>query len=208
MRILRLLAAFLMASALAGASELAIKLDKNEQIPNAQNTIIEVFSYGCVHCANHFFGGTLKSLAEMMDGFEVKMWQVEQMGQWGAQMAAILAYAEHLDSAAKTNILSKNSTTHRVLDAHFKAEFRAKKIAANEDDFYAISGLNASEIKAWASTSEGEAAIKRMRDGFGVAKRAGTPGFVINGKWLINLANVRSMEDLVEAARWASEQKD
>ncbi len=49
-----------------------IKLTQAQQISNADDKIIELLSYGCIHCYNHFKNGTLKFVSEFFPVFYIR----------------------------------------------------------------------------------------------------------------------------------------
>jgi thiol:disulfide interchange protein DsbA len=83
-----------------------------------------------------------------------------------------------------------------------------KKTYKNGEEFYqrAISilkanGVQNASIKSilnYADSKEGKEYAKLTDQALEVAKISGTPGFVVNGKYLINIEHVNSQEELVE----------
>lgn len=185
-----------------------IKLTKAQQIPNADDKIIELLSYGCIHCYNHFKNGTLKFVSEFFPEFKYEEWQVKQMGEYGYQMAEVLAYAKMLDGKSGINSLSVKSSFHQILKAYFEANFKQRKRYNDANAFYQVAidvlknqlnkDVSVQDIIDYAKSDAGKKQIQRFDDGFEVAKLNGTPAFIIKGKYLINLEKIGSAEELVE----------
>ncbi|AII15385.1 protein disulfide oxidoreductase [Campylobacter iguaniorum] len=184
-----------------------IKLNSAQQIPDADDKIIELFSYSCIHCYNHFKGGTLEFVAELLPEFKYEEWQVRQMGDYGYLMGEVLAYAKMMDEANLIKSTSKKSAYHAVLKAYFEAYFKHRQRWNTGAAFYQVGAdaikeatkkdVSISDISEYASSDEGKKFTSRLDDGLEVAKLNGTPAFIIKGKYLVNLENVKSEDELV-----------
>ncbi|MEE3776395.1 hypothetical protein V2I28_02700 [Campylobacter sp. CX2-4080-23] len=185
-----------------------IKLPKQAEFNNAQNSVIEIFSYGCIHCYNHFKNGTLKFVSEMLPDLKYDEWQVHQMGVFGFEMSDVLGYAKSLDEKNGVSTLSAKSNFHQVLKGFFEDAFVNKKSYKNGEEFYQraasilkANGVQNASVKTiidYANSKDGKAYAKLTSQALEVAKISGTPGFVVNGKYLINIEHVNSQEELVE----------
>ena len=84
----------------------------------------------------------------------------------------------------------------------------SKKRYKNAQEFYqrAVNILQSNGVKdssvenilKYINSQEGKAYAKLTDQALEVAKISGTPGFVVNGKYLINTEYVNSQEELVE----------
>ena len=119
------------------------KLKGNEMIQGADDKIIELFSYACIHCYNHFKIGTLKFVSEFLPEFKYEEWQVKQMGEFGYQIAEILAYAKMIDEKNFiNNSLNEKSAYHQVMKAYFEEYFKYRQRWGTQETFYEV-GANA-----------------------------------------------------------------
>ncbi|MBE6429763.1 MULTISPECIES: disulfide isomerase [Campylobacter] len=185
-----------------------IKLPSHAQFKDAQNSVIEIFSYGCIHCYNHFRAGTLKFVSEILPDLKYDEWQVRQMGEFGFLMSEVLGYAKSIDEKNDINSLSAKSNFHQVLKGFFEDAFVNKKTYKNGEEFYqrAVSilkanGVQNASIKSildYTDSKEGKEYAKLTDQALEVAKISGTPGFIVNGKYLINIEHINSQEELVE----------
>lgn len=197
-------------SANAIDSDKYIVLGENAQIKDAKNSVIEVFSYACIHCFNHHLNGTLASVAKDNAGTSFEIWQVEQMGQNGEQMMKILAYAKALDAKNNKNILDEQSATQKVIAAYFEATFKLKMTFKDSAQFYSIAvnifkdlgqNVSANDIENYALSDAGKAYISRANAGLEVAKLVGTPAFVVNGKYVLRNENMDSIDDMKKSIK-------
>lgn len=191
-------------------SDKYIVLPESAQFKDAQNSIVEVFSYGCIHCYNHHRAGTLAKLSKAFAGVKVEFWQVEQMGQKGELFVKILALANALDMRNGVSPLDNESISHKVLSSYFEATFKYKMALSSDEDFASIAikifesaGHKASlaEIESFASSESGKAYTARLAQGYEVAKMVGTPAFVVNGKYIIRTEKITSQEDLENSVK-------
>lgn len=189
-----------------------IKLNKNQQIPDANNEIIELFSYSCIHCYNHFKNGTLEFISELIPELKYEEWQVKQMGDFGSEMAEVLCYANMIDKENFIkNPLDKKSSFYKVLNAYFERYFKLRLNWNDSDSFYQTGidilksitkkDISIADIKSYAKSSKGKEYLDRTDYGFNIAKISGTPAFIIKGKYLLNLNNIKNEENLIEVIK-------
>lgn len=187
------------------------KLSPSEQLPNSQNTVIELFSYGCIHCYNQFRNGTLKTISQSLPNFKFEEWQVREMGQFGEDFVKILAYAKMADEKKGLNSLDEQSSFHEILSSYFAAYFKYRLSWQSKRDFYSIAlnvlKVSQEDIEKYAQ-NKGKAHIDRVHSAINVAKKSGTPAFVVNGKYLVNIEAVKSVEDLTRIIKELSSLKD
>lgn len=181
------------------------------QIPNASSSVIELFSYSCIHCYYQFNADILKDIKDVLPKTHLEEWQISQMGIYGKEMNNILAYVSMLDAKKKLNILNKNSYFYNIVKIYYDVYFQKKIRVENKKDFYsfALKFLNQKlddeitikDIENYAK-NEGKNYIKRSNLGYEIAKIAGTPAFIINGKYLINLEYIYSKEDFLKVVKY------
>lgn len=188
------------------------KLSSSEQLPNSENTVIELFSYGCIHCYNQFRNGTLKAVSNALPNLKYEEWQVREMGQFGEDFVKILAYAKMVDEKnGLDSSLDEKSSFHEILSSYFTAHFQFKLQWNTQKDFYSIA-LNIlkttqDEIEKYAQ-NDGQAYLNRVNNAIKIVKKSGTPAFVVNGKYLVNIEEVNSVEDLIAIIKELVELKD
>ncbi|EOD6362695.1 protein-disulfide isomerase [Campylobacter jejuni] len=112
------------ASALSEGKEYVIL--KNP-IANADNSLIEIFSYHCTHCYDHHKFNTMGKVKEKLPNLTYKFYPVSSMGDYGRQANEIFAFATFKDGVNKIDPTDKNSLTHKVAEAYFMHILRKNK---------------------------------------------------------------------------------
>ena len=171
-------------------------------IPNAQNTLIEVYSYACPFCYKYtkITPALVKALPK---GVAFKPYHLKQKGDYGEIASKVLAVAMAKDAKAGISSNDNSSTFHKVESAYFD-EYHAKKNRWNngkDPEAFLQTGLNAGGIsKADYEAALNEQAVKDLLQAwevsYEVAKIQGVPAFVVNGKYLIHTKSISSMQDL------------
>lgn len=187
-----------------------ITLDENVQIKNAQNSVIEIFSYACIHCYTHHKNGSLATIKQANPNASFALWQVEKMGQYGEQMMKIMAYGAAVDAKNNKDILDENSVTQKLIGSYFEATFKYKMNFKNANEFYSLASkifesfgqkASAEDIENYALSESGKAYIQRANEGFEVAKITGTPAFIINGKYVLRNEKIESEADFLNSVK-------
>lgn len=156
--------------------------------------VVEVFSYGCVHCAH--FAPTAEQLKKLLPpGVEFKLMPAVFSDDW-------MPFARAYYAAKKLGVLEQ---THLAL---FKAKFQDSYPINTLDelaDFYARNGVNRAEFLRIASSDEVTAQLKSdfaLSQQWGVD---GTPTLVVNGKYRSN--EVQSQDELSALAIWLAKRE-
>lgn len=196
-----IISAFYTSTLLAKAYE---ELPKNIQFKDANATVVEVLSYQCIHCYNHFRAKTMKNLAQKFQNVTFYEWQVAQMGEFGEQMNEILAYAKGLDIRDGFNsVKDDESYTNKILKAYFEATFKYKFNFKDESEFYLIAldifnqshKITSADIQNYAKSQNGKQYLDASAQAYEIAKLHGTPSFIINGKYMLNTSKIKSYEE-------------
>lgn len=171
-------------------------------IPNAKNTVIEVYSYACPFCYKYtkIVPNLVKSLPS---GATFKLYHLEQKGDYGKIASQVFAVAMVQDNAKKLSNFDSNGAFHKAESAYFD-EYHAKKNRwgnGKEPESFLQTGLDASGIsKADYEKALNDKAVKDLLKewevSYEVAKVQGVPAFVVNGKYLIYTKSITSMQDL------------
>lgn len=174
-------------------------------IPNAQNSLIEVFSYRCTHCYDHHKFNTISKVKEKLPQLTYKFYPVSSMGDYGKQANEIFAFAAFKDEQNKVSQSDKNSLTHKASEAYFNAYFKKKQRwgnGANPEAFYEV-GLKAisaskEDLDNFLKTPEASEILKSYESANDISKNYGTPAFVVNGKYQITPQAITSPQVLIE----------
>lgn len=151
--------------------------------------VVEVFSYGCVHCA-HFAPTAEKLRASLPKGVVFKLMPAPFSADW-------LPYARAFHAAKKLGVVER---THLAL---FAAKFGQNYPINSLDelaDFYAKQGVNRAEFMRIATSPEVTAQMKSDLDLIRKWQVDGTPAIVIDGKY--RTASVQSLDELAALTQW------
>ncbi|AJC87468.1 thiol:disulfide interchange protein DsbA/DsbL [Campylobacter insulaenigrae] len=174
-------------------------------VQNAQNSLIEVFSYRCIHCYNHHKFNTLAKVKEALPNLKYDLFSVSAMSENGKALNEMFALASFKEKANGLDGGSKDSLTHKLADVYFVSHFENKMQLSDEELFYKI-GLNAigaskNELKQFLDTKEAKEFLNNYKLANEIAKTYGTPAFVVNGKYQINPEYVTSLEELIRIVK-------
>jgi thiol:disulfide interchange protein DsbA len=156
--------------------------------------VVEVFSYGCVHCAQfaQLADGLRKQLPK---GAEFKLLPAPFNEQW-------MPYARAYYAADKLGVVDR---THLAL---FKAKFDDHYPINSMDelaDFYQRQGVDRAKFLQLATSPE---ATAKMASDLALIQKwqvDGTPTIVVDGKYRV--AAVHSHEEMVAVALWLAKRE-
>jgi protein dithiol oxidoreductase (disulfide-forming) len=156
--------------------------------------VVEVFSYGCVHCA-HFAPFAEKLRQQLPKGAVFKLVAAPFSAEW-------LPFARAWYAADKLGVVQR---THMPL---FEAKFTQQYPINSMDelaDFYARQGIDRGKFMQLATSPEATATLKRDLALIQHWQVDSTPSLVINGKYRV--ANVHSLDELTAVALWLAKRE-
>ncbi len=151
--------------------------------------VVEVFSYGCIHCAQ-FAPAADKLSKQLPAGVAFKILPAPFSAEW-------LPYARAFYAAKQLGVLDR---THLKL---FEAKFAQHYPINSMDelaDFYAREGVDRAEFMRIATSPETTA---KLKSDFALVQKwqvDGTPTIVVNGKYRV--ATVHSFDEMVAVTQW------
>jgi protein dithiol oxidoreductase (disulfide-forming) len=151
--------------------------------------VVEVFSYGCVHCA-HFAPIAEQMRKQLPPGVKFRLLPAAFNDQWVPFARAYYA-AERLGVAEQTHL------------ALFKAKFDDHYPISTLDelaDFYAAHGVKRDDFMRIASS---DAVTQQIRTDMALVQTwqvDGTPTIVVDGKY--RTANVKTLDELSAVTQW------
>ena len=156
--------------------------------------VVEVFSYGCVHCA-HFAPKAEELRKQLPPGVKFKLLPAAFSDAW-------LPYARAYYAAEKLGVVEK---TH--LDLFAKKFDQHYPISTLDElaDYYATQGVDRARFLAIATSPEVTQQIKKdleLVQKWGVD---GTPTIVVNGKYRSN--EVKTLDQLAAMAQWLAQRE-
>lgn len=212
---------------LAGVSAFAategtdyVKLER--VIPNAEGTVIKVYSYDCPFCYK-FDKAVTKPTMEKVPEMKFEPFHLATKGKFGKYASEILAVMMVKDEAAGVAYLDDASNFKKAKFNLYKAYHDNKERwgddatnEANVDAFYktALEGLNMTraDIDAAAKDEKVQAHLNAWGmdnngDAYMVAKVQGVPAFVVNGKYLILTKSIKGIDSFAQTIKELNELK-
>ncbi|TQR34586.1 disulfide bond formation protein DsbA [Campylobacter sp. MIT 99-7217] len=172
---------------------------------NAQNSVTEVFSYGCIHCFNQHKQNTLALLKQKLPNLSYKAYPVKQMASYGNEFANLYAYASYKDSQSNLDVTDSKSLMHKINDAYFTAYFERRMTwndGKNPKAFYELGlkilGIDYNTLQNFLVSKEGKEILSSFDKALEPAKNTGTPAFIVNGKYQVLLNNITSLEQFIK----------
>jgi len=205
LRLVTLLAGLLLASACTatGSSESAPYTEGTEYVTipgpahrysdEGKVEVVEVFSYGCIHCA-HFAAIAEQMRKQLPKDVVFKLVPAAFNDQW-------LPYARAFYAAKKLGVQEQ---THMAL---FQAKFGDNYPISTLDelaDFYAQHGVKREDFMRIATSDEVTAQIRKDSQLLQQWQIDGTPTVVVNGKY--RSANIKTLEQLSALSQWLAKQ--
>lgn len=157
--------------------------------PEGKVEVVEVFSYGCIHCA-HFAPIADELRKSLPKGVVFKLVPAPFSAEW-------LPYARAYYAAKKLGVVDR---THLEL---FKEKFQENYPINSLDDladFYARQGVNRAEFMKIATSDE---VTNQMKSDLALIEKwgvDGTPTIVIDGKY--RNGDIHTYQQLVAMTQW------
>ena len=173
-------------------------------LPNAQGTLIKIFSYDCPFCFRYDIGVDPKVLPriEKEVGLKFVPMHLETKGQYGRAASEFLAMCLLRDQKAGLSPEDKNSLFKKAKDAIYLAYHRKSERWTSGEEAFVKTMCDASGISAEEFAAERKsAAVASLADSwkitYPVAKIQGIPAYVVNGKYLIMTKSIKSLDGMV-----------
>lgn len=162
--------------------------------PEGKVEVVEVFSYGCIHC-DHFAPYAEKLRKSLPKGVVFKLVPAPFSAEW-------LPYARAYYAASKLGVVDK---THLEL---FREKFDQHYPINTLDelaDFYARQGVNRDEFLRIATSDE---VTQQMKSDLALIQKwgvTGTPTIVVDGKY--RSADVHNFDQLSALTQWLAKRE-
>ncbi|MDR3346481.1 MAG: thiol:disulfide interchange protein DsbA/DsbL [Campylobacteraceae bacterium] len=177
-----------------------MKLD--EPIPNADKTLIKVFSYDCPFCYKYDKSVT-PMVVKQLDGIlTFKPFHLKTKGKYGKEASELFAALILKDSDSDIKPTDEKSLFKKAKMAYYGAYHDKKeRWDSGAESFIAFglqaSGLSESEFEELKNSQETKDIVSQWEASYEVAKIQGVPAFVVNGKYLIYTKSITSIDAMV-----------
>ena len=206
LRILALLGSMALANACAAQTSPAAPYTEGKEyvtlpVPHERDSsvgkveLVEVFSYGCIHCA-HFAPMAEKLSHQLPKGVVFKLMPAPFSAEW-------LPFARAYYAADKLGVVAR---THLMLfDAKFVQHYPMNTLGELAD-FYAREGVDRDQFMKLANSPEATAQLKRDLALIQRWRVDGTPSLVVDGKYRVT-DNVSSQQEMADVAVWLAKRE-
>ncbi|BCA80840.1 thiol:disulfide interchange protein DsbA/DsbL [Desulfuromonas sp. AOP6] len=175
-------------------------------IPNAQNTLIKVFSYDCPFCYKYDKAVTPKVVPQLPADVTFRPFHLKTKGKYGEQgtkLFAVLLAKDQANGLSDKDLYSDKSLLKKAKMAYYQAYHDKKERWDAGADAYLKTGLDAvgmskSEFEEGLKDPKAQALIAEWEASYDVAKIQGIPGFVVNGKYLIYTKSIKSVDGMLQ----------
>ena len=173
----------------------------------ADKTFVEVWAYRCTHCNKWHKGDVVGKIAAGNPDVKISYMLLPSAGDHGTLAAQVFAYAHAQDDKAGKPLQAADSLYHKLMDVYFTAYFKNKASLGTKeesDKFYshgfAVLGIDKAKLDEFLASDEGKKYLE-----YGAQAEAykafGTPGPIVNGKYLLDISKFGSPQALVDAVK-------
>ncbi|MDW7645235.1 MAG: thiol:disulfide interchange protein DsbA/DsbL [Desulfuromonadales bacterium] len=179
-------------------------LDK--PIPNAQNTLIKVFSYACPFCYKYDKAVSPKVVPQLPADVTFRPFHLKTKGTYGeagSKIFAVLLVKDQANGLSDKELYSDKSLLKKAKMAYYQAYHDKKERWDAGEEAYLQTGLNAvgmskAEYEEGLKDPKVQALLKEWDESYDVAKIQGIPGYVVNGKYLIYTKSIKSVDGMLQ----------
>lgn len=177
-------------------------------IPNADKTLIKVFSYSCPFCYKYDKAVTGPVVEKVKDLVTFVPFHLETKGEYGKQGSDVFAVMIAKDKAAGISLFDANSQFKKAKFAYYAAYHDKKERWSDGKDPAAFiktgldaAGMSQTDFDTALKTPEVQETLGKWKAAYDVAKIQGVPAYVVNGKYLIYTKNIKSIDSMAALVR-------
>ena len=176
-------------------------------IPNADKTLVKVFSYDCPFCYKYDKSVTPIVVKKLEGVLEFKPFHLKTKGKYGTEASELFAslMVKDADNGVK-DFTDDKSLFKKAKMAYYNAYHHKKERWDGGADLFLATGLEACglskhEFENLKSNPRVKELVNSWEGGYDIAKIQGVPAFVVNGKYLIYTKNIRSVDGMIELVK-------
>ncbi|RDU64739.1 thiol:disulfide interchange protein DsbA/DsbL [Helicobacter sp. MIT 14-3879] len=163
-------------------------------MPNAEHSLIKIFSYDCPFCFK--FDSITKDLVDSLPkNMSFEEYHLSQRGEFGNEASELFAVLIVRDKRLR------ESNFDMVKKAYYEAYHIKKQHWNNKESFLnfglELVGINKSEFERLKDNNDVKDLLILWKNAYDIAKIQGIPAFVVNGKYLIILKQIRNIQSLI-----------
>ncbi|MDR0665915.1 MAG: thiol:disulfide interchange protein DsbA/DsbL [Campylobacteraceae bacterium] len=197
-----IIAAFLLCAAnVFGFSEGEDYIKLTNPIPNADKTLIKVFSYDCPFCYKYDKSVTPTVVKQLEGVLTFKPFHLKTKGKYGKEASELFAALIVKDSGDGIAPTDEKSAFKKAKMAYYAAYHDKKeRWDGGAESFTAFGlqsvGMSKSEFEKLKNTQDTKELVSQWEASYEIAKIQGVPAFVVNGKYLIYTKSITSIENM------------
>lgn len=162
-------------------------------IPNADKTLIKVFSYACPFCYKYDKAVTGPVSEKVKDIVAFTPFHLETKGEYGKQASEVFAVLINKDKAAGISLFDANSQFKKAKFAYYAA-YHDKKERWSD-------GKDPADFETALKEPAVQETLEKWKASYDVAKIQGVPAYVVNGKYLIYTKSIKSIDAMADLIR-------
>ncbi|MDR1615306.1 MAG: thiol:disulfide interchange protein DsbA/DsbL [Campylobacteraceae bacterium] len=179
-------------------------------IPNADKTLIKVFSYDCPFCYKYDKSVTPTVVKQLEGVLTFKPFHLKTKGKYGKEASELFAALIVKDDSGNIKPTDEVSLFKKAKMAYYSAYHDQKnRWDGGENSFIAFglkaSGISEDEFENLKNTEKAKDIISQWDASYEVAKIQGVPAFVVNGKYLIYTKSITSIDKMVDLIKELAE---
>jgi len=176
-------------------------------VAGMDRTVIEVFSYDCTFCYKHD-QMVIPNLAKILarDGIRFVPWHLKTRGRYGSQASELFASLLTRDEKAGLGLFDDRASFKKAKFAYYRAYHDSRERWDRGPDSFLKTGLDAAgisggEFQKLLREPATQARLKDWDGAYEIARIQGIPAFVVKGKYLLSMKNLRSLDDMAAKIR-------
>ncbi|MFV0480681.1 MAG: thiol:disulfide interchange protein DsbA/DsbL [Campylobacteraceae bacterium] len=181
-----------------------VKLDK--PIPNAENTLIKVYSYDCPFCYKYDKSVT-PAVVSKLGNMKYLPFHLKTKGKYGAEASELFAVLLVKDSDNGVTDTFSDKSLFKKAKMSYYTNYHDKKQRwdAGAQSFLKTgldaTGMSEAEFNKLKNDQRVKDLVNSWEASYEVAKIQGVPAFVVNGKYLIYTKSIRSVDGMVDLVK-------
>jgi thiol:disulfide interchange protein DsbA len=174
-------------------------------IPNAQNTLVKVFSYDCPACYTWDKKIMPVIVPNLPVGLTYRPFHLKTRAKYGVQASelfAVLLVKDQESGLSDKELYTEKSLMEKALEAYYQAYHEKRERWDAGPDAFLKTGLDAvgmskEEFETAKNSPKVKALLAEWDASYEIAKIMGIPSFVVNGKYLINNKSIKSFDSML-----------
>ncbi|MDR2341520.1 MAG: thiol:disulfide interchange protein [Campylobacteraceae bacterium] len=199
-KIIILISVLSFSSNIFGFSEGVDYIKLSIPIPNSNKTLIKAFNYECRLCYKYEKDLTPSLIKQLNGILKFKPLHIKLRGKYGKEVSELFAVLIFKDMKNNINDFTSNESLFRKAQmAYYSVRYDEKK--DDLENFLSIglkaSNMSKNEFKKLKNNREVQDILKSWDVGYEVVRFKNAPVYIVNGKYLINTQNIKSMGELL-----------